>query len=505
MTNLPPFAVIADPHIADTHGIQDDHLRMALEAAASHRAAFVVIAGDIVEAGRRACYENAAAIIARCPLPCFPLIGNKEGSRNTTQGYRSHFGRPYYTVEHSGYRLIMLSTTRFEIRAPQMRWLRRTLQETAPHDKTIIISHHYLEYFPEAWRDEFIGLCAEFGVKHLIAAHSHNPKVTHYGPLTERVVQAIDPDKALTSLPGFTMIHLDAGELHAEFVPVAITGAQIQRHLVDQLGYAPDTDCTPQEIHDLCADYPLKSYQLRLRGPASFGPLAEQAEAARACGLQIIGHLPTPDFDAAGTFLNEDHMRRCGQFCAEQGADPVILHPTKLPADTFTDAWQRLNLKRTGTRPMLDACVDMVGEMEELGMHVALENNSSKGRRTTFGGLPSHLRGLLDYFHGAGLQPGFCFDIGHAKGSVAAVQIAEWMAALGDDLVCLHIHTGDPDAHTTHEPIEDLFWWTRWYGLAAWLAYRNLTVPCLLEVTTPAAAATSIHTLQRLPSTCASP
>jgi hypothetical protein len=505
MTKLPPFAVIADAHIADTPGIQDDHLRMALRAAESRHAAFVVIAGDIVEAGRRACYENAAAIIAETSLPCFPLIGNKEASRNTTQGYRSHFGRPYYTVQHSGYRLIMLSTTRFEILPPQMRWLRRTLQETAPHDNTIIVSHHYLRLFPEARRDEFISLCAEFGIKHLIVAHSHNPKVTAYDPLTERVVQAIDPDKALTSLPGFTMVGLAAGELHSEFVPVTLPATQIQRHLVDQLGYAPNTTCTPHEIRDLCAEYPLKSYQLRLGGPDSFGPLARQAEAARECGLQIIGHLPTPEFDEAGAFLNEDHMRRCMQFCAEQSADPVVLHPTKLPADLLTDAYQRLNLKHAATRPILDAYVEMAGQMEDLGIHVALENNSSKKKRTTFGGLPSHLRGLLDYLREAGLHPGFCFDIGHAKGSVASVQIAEWMAALGDDLLCLHIHTGDPHAHTTHEPIEDLFWWTRWYGLAAWLAYRNLTVPCLLELTTPAAVATSLHTLRQLPSTCTGP
>jgi len=48
------------------------------------------------------------------------------------------------------------------------------------------------------------------------------------------------------------------------------------------------------------------------------------------------------------------------------------------------------------------------------------------------------------------------------------------------------------------ETTNDLFWRMRWYGLAVWLAYRDLTIPCLLELSTAEAAAISLRVLLTL-------
>ncbi len=499
MGSLPSFAVIADPHVYRVPGIQDQHLRMALTAAETAGAAFVVLAGDIVEDGHRLCYENARRVLQESRLPLFPNIGNKEVSQNSTHRYRRYFGDLYYTVEHSGYRLIVLGLHNFTLPPHRMRWLRRVLQDTAPHDHTIIVAHHYLQYFTDRSRNEFIGLCEQHGVRHFITAHAHRPKVTRYGGLTEYLLQAVDPDKALESLPGFTMCRLDGENLQMEFVPVTIPAAAVQKHFVDQLGLAPAADWGPvQTVADLAARYKLTSYQLRIGGPQTYPVLAEEAEAARNCGLQLVGHLPGPQFDESGRFLNGPEMRSAVDFCVEQTSPLLVLHPPKLPADVLCDHYGRLNRNALAVARVIETYAKMVGRMESLGMTVALENNSSKKPRTTFGGLPTHLADLAGPLRERGLDPGYCFDIGHARASIAQAQISEWMAALGDRLLALHIHQGDPHTHTTHEAIHDLFSWTRWYGLGAWLAYKNVTVPCLLEMDSAKAAVASVEALKSL-------
>ncbi len=503
MASLPKFAVIADAHIYRTAGIQDQHLQMALTKAAG--ADFLVLAGDLVEDGHRLSYENLSGIMAQSPLPWFPLLGNKEISQNSTQRYRSYFGRPYYTVERSGYRLIVLGLHNFSISPGQMRWLHRVLQDTAPHHNTIIFGHHYLEYFPQTTRERFVNLCEMFHVKHFVTAHAHKPRLTQYGPLTEHLVQAIDPDKALQSVPGFTLMQLQGEHLQTDFVPVTIPAAQVQVHLLDQLGLAPAGDWgPPQRLADLCAGGNFRSYQLRIGRPDSFRKLVAEAEIARSHGLQLVGHLPGPDFDAGGHLRNQADMVAATDFCHREQAALLILHPPKLPADVICDPYGRLNTNRPVVPRIIEQYAELVGYMEGLGLPVALENNSSKQRRTTFGGLPSHLTSLASPLRERGLSPGFCFDIGHAKASVAQAQVSEWMAALGGDLLALHLHTGDPATRTTHEAIEELFATTRWYGLAAALAYRQLDIPCLLEVRTPEAAVESVEALRELPETCAS-
>lgn len=507
MSDLPRFAVIADAHVYTAPGLQDHYLQAALSQAKEAGAAFAIIAGDLVEHGHVSCYENALPILRHSDIPWYPVIGNKEVSQNSTRRYISYFGKTYYTVEHEGYRLIVLGNVDFNVPLHKLCCLQKLLEQTAPHDNTILVMHHYLAGFAARDRNKLVDICARYGVRHVITAHRHRIETTTYRSVTEHLLQAVDPDKALGTLPGFTLCRLDQGRLRTRFVPMTVPADDVQHHLLDQLGLAPTGAWHPiADMAQLCAQHRLRSYQLRIGAPEGHAALLHEAEVARDCGLQVVGHLPTPQLDEDGKWLDCPHMDAAIELCADvarHAADHdrpsvVVLHPPKLPADLLCDRYGILATDRGVVKRVVEAYAAMVGHMRQRGLVVALENNSSKKARTTFGALPSHLTGLAEALERQGLYTGYCFDVGHAKASVTQAQISQWMAALGDRLLALHLHCGDPHMHTTHRPIQELYSTTRWYGIAAWLAHKRLTAPCLLEVASADAAATSIATLSRL-------
>jgi sugar phosphate isomerase/epimerase len=214
--------------------------------------------------------------------------------------------------------------------------------------------------------------------------------------------------------------------------------------------------------------------------------------------MRIVGHLPTPAIAPDGTLSNSEAMAAAIGFCIEHGTEVVVLHPPKLDAALLTDHHGRLRTGSPAVERMVDHFTAMVARMEAAGITVAVENNSSKSSTTRFGSLPAHIVALNNLLAVRGLHPGFCFDIGHAKASVANAQIAEWMGALGHSLAALHLHTGNPHTRITHSPIEELYGRTQWYGVAAWLALLQVEVPCLLEVRTPEDALRSARMLRRL-------
>jgi sugar phosphate isomerase/epimerase/predicted phosphodiesterase len=507
MSTLPLFAVIADAHIARAPGIQDRFLEAALAEAKSAGARFAVIAGDLVEDGHHSSFTNAKAILSASGLPCYPVIGNKEVSQNSPQRYISNFGPTYYTVQQSGYRLIVLGTTEFTIPQHKLRWLEEVLAQTAPHDNTVLVAHHYLERFSEDDRGALTDICGRYGVRHMITAHRHRMETTQYGPVTEHMLQAVDPDKALGSPPGFTLCGIERGNLHTRFVPMSISADLVQRHLTGQLGFRPTRDREfDASLVELAERHGFRHVQLIISGDEHDTTVEQQARVAADCGLQLVGHLPSPQFDITGQWLNRTQMHRSIEFFAEllaqaavhSGEAPAILHPPKLPADVLCDRYGRLLTERTCVQRVIEAYVAMVGWMQQGEMAVALENNSSKKPRLTFGALPSHLTDLSEELRQRSFDTGYCFDIGHVKASVVQTQVAEWMAAIGDRLLALHLHSGDPHSHVTHDPVTELYSTTRWLGLAAWLAQLQVVVPCLFEVPVPEGAAVSAQTLHRL-------
>lgn len=502
MKHLPPFAVIADPHIWNHPGTQDAHLRAAFTRAKTLGAAFIVLAGDMTQGGGNRQFQRMHGMVQTAGLPVFPVLGNKDPNGTyeggSTQEYRRFFGRPHYVAQCAGYRLVVADAHQADIPAHQMRWLEHALPDGTA-DNTLVIGHRYLGSIQPAAREQLLATLEAHDIRHYICAHKHRKADTEYGRVTEHMLQTIDPDRALDSMPGLTMVQLqENGRLRKEFVPVSIPAELIEQHLLQNLGLAPARWGSPDEIATLAGEYPFSSYQLRLDTQAGYEYLAQQATTARKFGMEIVGHLQTPSLDESGTLYNEDDLYSGIEFCAEQGAQIVVLHPPKLPAHLLTDHSGALRSERPLVAAILDYYENCVLRMENLGMRVAIENNSSKKRTTTFAALPIHLRGLINALRQRNLQPGFCFDVGHARASMTRVGPAEWMGALGEDLLCTHLHTGDPVTHSTHGPICELFGDTQWYGIAAWLAYLHAQLPCMLEVRTAEAASASTRTLQTL-------
>lgn len=496
--SLPPFAVIADAHILDAPSIQRQHLQMALAQAAARGAEFVILAGDLVREARRPALDALQVTLDQSPVEWFALCGNRDLYLGSTQPYRACFGRPQQVVFRGGYRLVLLDGHTPGLSPAQARWLNATLRDTSPHPHTILIGHHYLSLFPERERDALLSLCRRYGVHHYISAHRHlNRRVLHPA-LIEHIVGAIDPDKAVASPPCFVLAHLSGRELHTDVEYVTIPREAVERFLLNQLGVAPARWGSASQIRDLCNRLPLKWYQLRVFEGVGDTSLRAQAEAARACAMRLVGHLPTPAIAIDGALANPEAMASAIDFCITQGVEVAVLHPPKLDAHVLTDHHGRLRIGSMAVEGMLDHFTAMVARMEAAGITVAIENNSSKGPVTRFGSLPGHIAALNNLLAVRGLHPGFCFDVGHAKAGVATAQVAEWMGALGHCLAALHLHTGNPHTRVTHSPIEDLYGRTQWYGLAAWLAFLGVEVPCLLEVRTPADVVRSARVLRRL-------
>ncbi len=495
---LPPFAVIADAHILDAPSIQCQHLELALAQAAAKGAEFVILAGDLVRAGRRPAFEALESVLERSPVEWLPICGNRDLYGESTQPYRSRFGHQQQVLFRGGYRLVLLDGHAPGLGPAQTRWLNAALRDTSPHPHTIVFGHHYLSLFPERERNAFLSLCRRYGVRHYVSAHRHLNRRVQHPALTEYVVGAIDPDKSVAGPPCFLLAHLGGHELHTATEHVTIPPEAVRRFLLDQLGAAPARWGCASQIRDLCSRTRLKWYQLRVFEGVGERSLRAQAEVARGCGMRIVGHLPTPAIAPDGTLSNSETMATAIGFCIEHGTEVVVLHPPKLDAALLADHHGRLRTGSPAVEGMVDHFTAMVARMEAAGITVAVENNSSKTSTTRFGSLPAHIVALNNLLAVRGLHPGFCFDIGHAKASVANAQIAEWMGALGHSLAALHLHTGNPHTRITHSPIEELYGRTQWYGVAAWLALLQVEVPCLLEVRTPEDALRSARMLRRL-------
>ncbi len=496
--SLPPFAVIADAHILDASSTQCQHLQMALAHAAARGSEFAVLAGDLVREGRRPAFDALTAVLDQSPIEWFTTCGNRDLYYGSTQPYRRLFGTPHRVVFRAGYRLVLLDGHAPGLDAPQRRWLAAALSQTAPHSHTVVIGHHYLSLFPERERNAFLSICRRYGVRDYISAHRHLNRRVRHPALTEHIVGAIDPDKAVAGPPCYLLAEADGKQLRTSIKFVTIPRHSISRHLLDQLGVAPARWGSATEICDLAQRLPMRWYQLRIAANGTPASILDQAEAARGCGMQLVGHLPTPLLETDGTLGNRRAMDAAVGVCLDQDVRVAVLHPPKLDADIVADHHGRLRIGSPAVTGLLDNFTSLVTRMESAGIHVTLENNSSKRSATAFGSLPEHIAGLISRLAERGMQPGFCFDVGHAKASVANAQVGDWMGRLGHRLGALHLHTGNPHTRVTHSPIDELYGRTQWYGIAAWLAWLRVEAPCLLEVRTPDDALRSGRMLRRL-------
>jgi len=196
-------------------------LRRLLEG--PNRPDMLVLSGDITDNGDLDSFEKTAALLAGCPCPVWPMVGNhdsREGLLAVFPQVRAEGGFIHYVVEGDGLRVILLDTFEegrhggafCEARAV---WLAARLDE-APDTQTLIFMHHppvvsgieWMDPEPgEGWIQRF-GDVVE-GRRQIVAIHCghlHRPLATTFrgiplgvtpsiAPLVAMDLRPIDPDE----------------------------------------------------------------------------------------------------------------------------------------------------------------------------------------------------------------------------------------------------------------------------------------------------------------------
>jgi len=489
--------IIADPHIAPNAPIQRQHLDMAIDKANALKPDFVVLPGDVTDDGRKTSYDSLRSHLSRLQAPCFVLRGNNENQHSRDQRFEEAFGRARFSFRLGGTLFVVLDTSSHTIDDGQLRWLRETLRRAAGMP-TVVLAHHYVECLDEVSRSRLISTLNAFGVRALIAAHQHRRRRARFGGVTQFVLSCLDPDKSKDIAPGCYLVEVTDDSVRTRFVPITISPALIEERFLDCLGYAPAGRTTVREAADFCLDEGLKWLQLRLTGNETRTEVADMIRSGKR-GVETVAHLPTLTFDSAGRWMNRRQLYAALSLGANAGSSLAIIHPPKVPAADLTNRRDRLDVSRPFTKRVLSAYRDMLARCSREGIRVSLENNSSKKPEMGFSAMPWHLTDMAKALDEDSAEPiGYCFDIGHAKGSRYTALPYRWIHALQNRLWALHLHTGIASRCETHHPVEQLYVDTNWYGLAAATATFTAGIPALIEVRTTADAKASLETLRTL-------
>jgi len=223
------IAQMTDIHIGYAPGEEPEELnhsrfRATLERLyeAPNRPDMLLLTGDITDRGDLESFDKAAAQLADCPFPVWPMVGNhdsREGLLHAFPQVRSDGGFVHYLLEQEGLRIALLDT--FEpgrhggaFCAARQAWLTARLDE-APGTPTLIFMHHppvvsgidWMDPDPnEGWVQRF-GATVE-GRRNILAIHCghlHRPLATSFrgiplhvtpsvAPLVSLDLRATDPD-----------------------------------------------------------------------------------------------------------------------------------------------------------------------------------------------------------------------------------------------------------------------------------------------------------------------
>ena len=131
------FLVIADTHYGWTPYEFFSHIESIRVAQGIE---FVVILGDITEAGRQAQFDSAKSDIAKTSIPVYPVIGNHDIFASGWDFYKYAFGRSVYNFTVGTNNFIFLDTASGTMGSYQRTWLESTLA-SSPSGKKLIFTH----------------------------------------------------------------------------------------------------------------------------------------------------------------------------------------------------------------------------------------------------------------------------------------------------------------------------------------------------------------------------
>jgi 3',5'-cyclic AMP phosphodiesterase CpdA len=116
---------------------------------APNRPDMLVLSGDITDHGDRESYERTAELLAACPFPVWPMVGNHDTRAELLHAFpqvKAEDGFVHYVLEQDGLRIIFLDTLEEGRHGGafcerRQAWLETRLDE-APATPTLIFMHH---------------------------------------------------------------------------------------------------------------------------------------------------------------------------------------------------------------------------------------------------------------------------------------------------------------------------------------------------------------------------
>jgi 3',5'-cyclic AMP phosphodiesterase CpdA len=116
---------------------------------APNRPDMLVLSGDITDHGDRESFERTAELLAECPFPIWPMVGNHDTRAELLNAFpqvRADDGFVHYVLEQDGLRIVLLDTLEEGRHGGafcerRQAWLEARLDE-APETPTLIFMHH---------------------------------------------------------------------------------------------------------------------------------------------------------------------------------------------------------------------------------------------------------------------------------------------------------------------------------------------------------------------------
>jgi len=183
-----------------------------------NRPDMLILSGDLTDRGDIDSFEKTAALLADCPCPVWPMMGNHDSREGLLQAFPqagTDGGFVHYVVEGEGLRIVLLDTFEpgrhggafCEARAE---WLAARLDE-APDTPTLIFMHHppvvsgieWMDPEPgEGWIQRFGDVAG--GRRQIVAIHCghlHRPLATVFRGIPLGVTPSIAPLVAMDLRP----------------------------------------------------------------------------------------------------------------------------------------------------------------------------------------------------------------------------------------------------------------------------------------------------------------
>ena len=475
------FAVVTDAHVEHPGDARAEYLRAALEAAQAHRPAFIVFAGDLVspqatsvrcdgetssythptgdtvtsQAAARDDYSWTRDLFESADVPVHQLRGNVDVPL-WPEPLRFAFALGAYVF-------IGFDTATGTLTEAEDRWLRETLQGFGDRPK-IFFTHYYADALDPPGAERLMTRLDESQVLHLISGHGHRHGHHVIAQTRHHLVEAIDPFKPGSRVPGYELFEFDGDMLRRSHHRVSLLAPEAFPRFLGCLGCAPGDPGSEAQLTALIAECGLRHVQFKLshsvvRALGGANALPDLRSRLDVGTLQTLSiHGSNPDIDGTFNWMNQATVHHEIEICRESGAASVTTHLPPWDARILFDS-------QSGTPTSLaDALADALaagfGGYWQSGIRIDLENTHwydpsqypDVHGEHQFGIKINHLLWAREQLEArlterwgevAGSGVGFCFDVGHAltNGPLASTMtVPDWFVSLGPQIRSIHLH-----------------------------------------------------------------